>query len=217
MNTQSLPKTATMSKHLCRALLGMTALCAAWSAQAQSTYVSAMGFRSVVPAGWTSLTRDEVRKNAKLFDSGLASMRQANTDLVKQIETEIREGRIELLFAPQTNPAFRDNINVRSTPMNIPASTKAMESDCAQLPNQMSQMFGRPVQVYACRVENLPVGKAVYLDFDGASDGIRSLQYNIATKTPGTAIQITGTFTNGSLEQQRPVFEGFIRAMKMER
>lgn len=198
-----------------RSFLGLLVACGACAAQAQQPFISAMGFRSVVPDGWTSLTQDEVRKNAKLFDSGLASMKDANPDMLRQIEAEIRGGRIELLFAPPTDPAFRDNINVRGTPMEIPSSDKAMQKECESLPAQMQQMFGRPIKVYACRIENLPVGKAAYLDFDGATAGIRSVQYNIATKSPGTAIQITGTFTNASLEKQRPVFERFIRSMKM--
>jgi hypothetical protein len=203
-----------MKPFFCRALLGLACCFAAWSAQAQDTFVSAMGFRSVVPAGWTSLTQEEVRKNAQLFETGFAAMRQANPEMLKQIEGEIRGGRIELLFAPATNPAFRDNINVRSTPLIIPTNERALQAECATLPAQLQQLFGRPMKLYACRFEKTPMGRAVFLDFDGATEGIHSLQYNMPSKTPGTALQVTGTFSEESLEQQRTVFEGFVRAIK---
>lgn len=197
-----------------QALLVVIWLCAVGSVQAQQPFISAMGFRSVVPEGWISLTQDEVGKNAKLFDGGLAAMKGANPELLKQVEAEIRGGRIELLFAPMTDPAFRDNINVRQTALVFPSNEQAMQTVCQSMPAQLQQMIGRPIRVYSCRIQNLPVGKVSYFDFDGAVAGTRSVQYNVPSKT-GTSIQITGTFTNVSLEKQRPLLEGFIRSMKL--
>lgn len=186
---------------------------AAGCAQAQEVYVSALGFGSVVPVGWTSLNQEEVRKNAKLFETALASMKGADPALLRQIEGEVRGGRIELLFAPVGDPKFRDNINVRTAMMGMPATDKALRLACEGLPAQLQQAFGRPMKVYACRLETLAVGKSLYLEFDGAGENLRGMQYSIPHGGGNSVWQVTGTFTNASAEKQRPVFEGFVRGI----
>ncbi len=193
-------------------VLGVCWLTAGW-AQAQEVYVSALGFRTTVPSGWTTLNQDEVRKNAKLFETGLASMKGADPALLKQIEAEVRGGRIELLFAPMGDPQFRDNINVRTAAMAVPATDKALRLACDGLPAQLQQAFGRPMRVYACRFETLAVGKSLYLEFDGAGDNLRSTQYSIPQGSGNSVWQVTGTFTNASADKQRPVFEKFVRGI----
>jgi hypothetical protein len=88
--------------------------------------------------------------------------------------------------------------------------------DRNMLQTAFSKSFGRDITVYACSVVKVSSYDAIFMDFDGASRGTRSLQYQI-WKPSNDIIIMTLTTKNKTLEKLRDDFIAIIYSLKVDK
>ncbi len=175
---------------------------------------SSFGFDIQVPSNWLVLTRDEVRDNADLF-SGTA-LDGVDAGLVRSIQGDIEAGRLEMYFRKETESAdFTDNVNVRKNIDDTVLGPEVLKEVCPTLPSALEQAFGRKIALQECELRKRAGVDALYLEFDGAVEGTRSLQYQVP-RSPSVKLLITATTKLTTLEAVRAEFESMVASLRFE-
>lgn len=81
----------------------------------------------------------------------------------------------------------------RRSPARGESSPSELEQLCSTLPGALSTAFGREVGVHRCELAQVGGRRSVFLDFDGAVAGTRSLQYQVPA-SESVALAVTATF-----------------------
>jgi hypothetical protein len=173
---------------------------------------SSAGYRSSPPPGWLVLSREESKANPDLFDGAVDKLQIADAALARQIVDEIRSGKVEMLFAPTAAEGFRNNINLRKQVGANPQDATALKTACDELPGQIKQLAGRDLEVHRCEFRKLPTGQAMCVEFEGFAPRTRSVTCSLQ-RSPSVMLQVTGTFTESSLNEMRPLFETFVASI----
>lgn len=171
-------------------------------------FTSTFGFQADAPKGWLVLSREEIKNNPDLFDGVFDRLSLKDPAVVKQVKDEIQAGRIEYLFAPKA-VGFRDNVTFRKVVSPTPTNAPDLKTFCDELSGAVSKATGRATKVYSCRFEGVPAGKAAVVEFDGISQGTRSIQYEIPS-SPSVTLSITGTFKEDDLDAKRAVMTALV-------
>jgi len=171
---------------------------------------SPFGYSLDIPESWIPLTGNEIKDNPDLFDfdkvSGMSS------ELLAQVKPMILSGKAEFYFLPDTTLNFADNVNVTKLIGHVPTKDAEIEPLCKSLPQQLSTMFKHSISLYKCeirKVNNLP---GLYLEFDGATPGTRSLQYQVQ-KSKNVYLVITATVKNATYELIEAEFHSTINTI----
>jgi hypothetical protein len=161
------------------------------------------------------LTREELKENPDLFDFDKKSFGNIDKNLLKNIESQIKSGQVEFYFNQNTSDSsFADNINVIKQIGKIPENNTQLREVCNSAPKQLSSYFGREIKVYQCKLVNINNLKSLLLEFDGALEGTRNIQYQIE-KSPSVQILITGTCKNSVLDTIRKELNRIVLSIKM--
>lgn len=178
-------------------------------------YRSSFGFTVDLPSHWLVLTKQEVKDNPDLFDFSREAFPNVNKNLLEQIRGQVESGRIEYYLNQRTSDLeFSDNINVTKILAKIPTNRQELSELCDFLPAELSRLYGRKINLYACEFRKVGGLHTLYADFDGVVEGTRSLVYQIQ-KSPSVAIGITATCGNTNLKTIRKEFDEIVSSIKM--
>jgi hypothetical protein len=173
---------------------------------------SSAGYRSSPPPGWLVLSREESKANPDLFAGAVDKLQIASDELVSQFMEEIRAGKVEMLFAPTAAEGFRNNINLRKQVGANPKDAPDLKKACDELPQQLRQIAGRTMRVHRCEFRQFPTGQAMCVEMEGFAPRTRSVTCSLQ-RSPSVMLQVTGTFTESSLNEMRPLFETFVASI----
>lgn len=182
------------------------------------TYESQFGFSVDLPSHWNVVNMKNLKNNPeKYYSSHNDKLKNIDKSLLEKNKKEILEGKVEIYENLLTNyDNFYDNIYVQMDHGDV-RRLKAMEKaicDVNMLQAAFSRSFGRDVKVYACRVVKVSSYDAIYMDFDGASRGTRSIQYQI-WKPSNDIIIMTLTTKNKTLEKLRDDFTAIVYSLNV--
>jgi len=174
---------------------------------------SSFGFSINIPEDWTPLTADEIKNNPDLFD--MDKVKGLSPELLNQVKPMILSGKTEIFFMPDASSNFADNVNVIKQIGRAPASPKEIEPLCKSLPDQLTSMFKHPIKMYKCEIRNIDNTASLYLEFDGAIVGTRSMQYQIP-KSKNVHLVVTATVKNSTLGQMGDEFHAVMKTFKVK-
>lgn len=178
-------------------------------------YKSSFGFTADIPEHWLVLTKEELKENPDLFDFDKKRFGNVDKNLLKNIDSQIKSGQVEFYFNQKTSDSsFADNINVIKDIGKIPENNTQLRELCNLVPKQLSSYFGRKIRVYECKLVDISNLKSLFLEFDGVTEGTRSIQYQIQ-KSPSVKIIITATCKNSILDTIRKEFNRIVLSIKM--
>jgi hypothetical protein len=178
-------------------------------------YKSSFGFTVDIPEHWLVLTKEELKENPDLFDFDKKRFVNLDKDLLKSIDSKVKSGQVEFYFNQKTSDSsFADNINVIKQIGKIPENNTQLREVCNPAPKQFSSFFGREIKVYQCKLVDINDLKSLFLEYDGALEGTRTIQYLIQ-KSPGVQIMITATCKNSVLDTIRKEFNRIVLSIKM--
>ena len=177
-------------------------------------HTSSFGLTLTLPDGWTAYGKQEVKANPDLLNFDKPGLSKADPNLIRQIKAKVEAGQLEMFMHDGVgNDSLTDNVNIIKEAGAIPNTKEDLKKMCADLPGEFSSYFGHPVDLYQCDLTTVAGKDAMLIEFDGALQGSRSIQYQIESAA-GVTVIITGTFTNETLEQERSVFLGIVRSIK---
>ena len=198
------------------AMIGMGLILASSDAQA-GDYESSFGFSISVPEVWLVLTRTEVAKNADLFlgEESPSNLQVVPPAMREAVFQRIQAGQLEIFYRQEgIVGAFVDNVNIMTQAGRLPASSEQLGHICRVLPSEFSRVFGRPVGLDACEIRELVGLRALYLQFDGAIDGTKTMQYQVARGADETLI-LTATASNPNLTRMLGEFEKMVGSIRL--
>lgn len=156
-------------------------------------YESNYGFNINVPEHWLVLTPTELKENPDLFDFENTDFGNIDKNLLKQIIYKIKTGNIEIYFNQNTSDlTFSNNINILKQIGKMPTEAADVKKQCTELGTQLSQYFGRKINLYQCKTTTINNKTFFMSEFDCAMSGTRSIQYQFQ-KSPSVFIIITST------------------------
>ncbi len=153
----------------------------------------------------------------KYYSAHNDKSKNIDDSLSEKYKKEILKGKVEIYENLSTNyDNFTDNIYVQMDHGEM-KPLKAMEPaicNVSMLKAAFSRSFGRDVTIYACRVVKVSSYDAIYMDFDGAYRGTRSIQYQI-WKPSNDIIIMTLTTKNKTLNKLRDDFTAIIYSLSV--
>ena len=180
-------------------------------------YRSSFGFGISVPDSYLVLTRDEVRKHADLFleAEGQSRFEAIPRSMREAVYERVTRGQLEIFYRTEdVDFAFVDNVNVMRQRAALPRDESQLREVCRLLPGEFSRMFGRPIGLDGCEMRSVAGRRALYLSFDGAMPGTKTLQYQIE-QDRGDMLVLTATATNASVARMLGEFEGMVASIRV--
>ena len=195
------------------------ALSAIWLTTVHAgTYESELGFRIDLPSHWEIINKKTLKNKPE--ESSHAQddkLKHIEESLLDKNKKELLAGKAEIyenVSAQYDN--FNDNIYVQRGHGEV-KPLKALEKQICNvqlLQAAFSRSFGRAVNVYSCKVVKVSSYDAIFLDFDGAPPGTRSLRYQI-WKPSNDIIILTLTTKNKKLAILREEFTAIIYSFEV--
>jgi hypothetical protein len=197
------------------ALLVAFAGAAAGSASARE-YASGFHFRISVPDTWLVLTRAEVAENADVFlgRAGAGELAFIPAAMRRRVYDHVMAGQLEVFYRRGSALGeFVDNVNVLVQHARLPTRPDQVADVCALLPGELSRVFGRPISMDVCTMRERVGRRALYLEFDGALEGTKSMQYQLPHGRDETLI-VTATALSEKLPRMQDEFEAMIASIR---
>jgi hypothetical protein len=180
-------------------------------------YRSGFGVGISVPESYLVLSRDELERNADFFIEGDSqdSPEAVPLSLRRDLFESVRSGQLEILYrTDDVDPDFVDNVNIVQKRVDLPSDESELNRICQLLPVEFSRLFGRPIGMDGCEMRFVGARPALYLAFDGAMPGTKTLQYQIR-KAPGQTLIMTATAAASNLTRMLGEFEKMVTSMRM--
>jgi len=188
------------------------ALVLAASGAVAGEYASGFGFGITVPDVYLVLTAEEVTTNAELFldESG----GDVPLGMRREVFDRVRAGEIEIFYRTEdVDPNFVDNVNVMVQRAHIPSSAAELDEICRLLPVEFSRMFGRPIGLDECELRAVAGRPSLYLAFDGALAGTKTLQYQVQ-RSPQETLILTATANVDNVTRMLGEFEAMVTSIR---
>jgi len=195
----------------------LAALVIAASPARAGDYLSGFGFGISVPDEYLVLTQDEVQKNAGVFleDDGDDRMREVSSTMRRVVYDRVEAGQLEIFYRTEGGDiAFVDNVNVMMQKAQLPANARQLQEICQILPEEFSRLFGRPIGMENCEMRAIAGRSALYLAFDGALLGTKTLQYQIQ-RSDGMMLILTATSTENNIPRMLGEFEVMVSSIRV--
>ncbi len=188
-----------------RGIVFLTVIAIGTASAHAGTYESGFGFTVDLPSHWHVMNRESLKGNP----SQTGSLQGIDKNVLKKNKPAIADGKAELYYDD-----LYDLIYVQRDRGGMKPYKTLEKHICNKklLQKTLSKSFGRPVHIYACRVVRVSNYDAVYMDFDGAQPGTRSLQYQIWKPANDTVI-LTLTARNKNLPKLRDEFTAMIYSL----
>jgi hypothetical protein len=196
------------------ALFLVAGLCA--SAAIAEDYRSGFGFGITVPDVYLVLTADEVTNNAELFldDEAGDAYGGVPSALRREVFQRVQNGEIEIFYRTEgVDFDFVDNVNVMVQRAMIPKTGSQLKEVCRILPGEFSRMFGRPIALDDCELRAVAGRRSLYLAFDGALVGTKTLQYQVEHANGDTLI-LTATAKTANMPRMLGEFEAMVASIR---
>ena len=196
---------------------GLAVLVIAASPARAGDYLSGFGFGISVPDEYLVLTQDEVQKNAGVFleDDGDDRMREVSSTMRRGVYDRVEAGQLEIFYRTEgVDIAFVDNVNVMMQKAQLPANARQLQEICQILPEEFSRLFGRPIGMENCEMRAIAGRSALYLAFDGALLGTKTLQYQIQ-RSDGMMLILTATSTENNIPRMLGEFEVMVSSIRV--
>ena len=181
-------------------------------------YRSGFGFAISVPDVWLVLTRGEVAEHADIFldvddNTALAAI---PVEMRRVVFERIQRGELEIFYRREEFAgAFIDNINIMQQGSPLPSSRARLDAVCRLLPEEFSRAFGRPIAMDRCEIRELLGSPALYLQFDGALLGTKTMQYQLEQGSDRTLV-ITATSVAPNLTRMLSEFEAMVASIRLD-
>ena len=181
-------------------------------------YRSGFGFGISVPEVWLVLTQGEVAEHADIFldvdeNTTLAAI---PIELRRVVFERIQSGELEIFYRREESAgAFIDNINIMRQGSPLPTSRAQLNAICQLLPGEFSRVFGRPIVMDSCEMRELVGKPALYLQFDGALRGTKTMQYQLEQSSDRTLV-ITATAIVPNLTRMLGEFEAMVASIRLD-
>ena len=180
-------------------------------------YQSGFGIGLSVPDAYLVLTREAVQENAALFleESGETRFHRIPGVTRRAVYDRVRSGEVEIFYRTEgVGFDFVDNVNVMRQSARLPQDEGQLSEVCRLLPIEFSRVFGRPVSLDGCELRAVAGRRALYLAFDGAVPGTRTLQYQIE-RSQGETLVITATAAIDNISRMMGEFEQIVASIRM--
>ncbi len=188
------------------------------STAAAGDYRSGFGFGITVPDVYLVLTAEEVARKADLFlseDTG-ASYGGIPSGLRHEVFQRVQSGEIEIFYRTEgVDFDFVDNVNVMVQRALIPNSESQLDEVCRVLPGEFSRMFGRPISLDDCELRAVAGRRSLYLAFDGALVGTKTLQYQVQ-RGNGQTLILTATSKVAHVPRMLSEFEAMVASIRSD-
>ena len=191
-------------------------LCSLAGAVAAGDYRSGFGFGITVPDAYLVLTAEEVASSADVFldeeaDDAYGGIPSA---VRREIFQRVQSGEIEIFYRTEdVDFDFVDNVNVMVQKALIPSSDAQLAEVCRILPGEFSRMFGRPVGLDDCELRAVAGRPSLYLAFDGALAGTKTLQYQVQ-RSGGETLILTATAKTANMPRMQSEFEAMVASIR---
>lgn len=209
------PQVPVLLRALTRTLSLATAFVLANPAFA-GEYASGFGFGISVPEHYLVLNREEIAKSATEFldASGDDSIDALPSELLERVFARVQAGEIEVLYrTKEVDASFIDNVNIMTQRARIPRDARQLQDVCDVLPGEFSKLFGRLVALDGCELRVVGDRPALYLEFDGAMPGTKTVQYQIQRRPQETLI-LTATARASHLPRMLGEFESMVTSIR---
>ena len=179
-------------------------------------HLSGFGFVISVPDVYLVLTRDEVQRNAAFFlePGDAAGLEKIPGTMRQEVYERVEAGELEIFYRTAGfGHSFVDNVNVMIQQAELPGGPRQLEVVCRLLPGEFSRLFGRPVGLDGCEMRSVAGLPALYLLFDGALPGTKTLQYQIQRRAGETLI-LTATAADTNISRMMGEFESMVSSIR---
>jgi hypothetical protein len=133
----------------------------------------------------------------------------------RAIYDRVQAGELEIFYRREGVPGdFIDNVNVLIQAADLPSTPDQISEICQILPTEFSRVFGRPIAMDVCEIRERISRRSLYLEFDGAIPGTKTLQYQIQRSQKMTLI-LTATVVTEHLPRMMDEFEEMIASIRL--
>lgn len=137
-------------------------------------------------------------------------------EMRREVFQRIQDGELEIFYRREgQSGTFIDNVNLMLQLTALPESKEQLDSVCAVLPSEFSRVFGRPVGLDSCEVRDMVGRRALYLQFDGAVAGTKTMQYQIQ-RAPNVTLVLTATASNANVARMLSEFEAMVSSIRFD-
>jgi len=186
-----------------------------WTPMAGAQSQAGLGYRVDLPEGWHALDQQYIRSDATLLPAAVENAdkgpwKSADKQMLGNVKEMVSSGDVDYYINPDYPGSI---ISVTRTGGDLPATKAEVTKLCQALPDELSKMVGRSVQVYECRNEAVGSANALFVTADGYSEGSKSHLYEIQ-RTPGQILVFTATCQDQSCAAMHEELTKFVRSVR---
>ncbi len=179
---------------------------------------SGFGFGISVPEVWLVLTRAQVAEHSNLFlEADGSEVLEAIPEAVRRVVfRRIEKGELEIFYRREGHVGgFVDNVNIMRQRSPLPESEDQLRAVCELLPGEFSRVFGRPIAMDVCELRERLDRRALYLQFDGAIPGTKTMQYQVEQDGDQTLV-LTATSAAQNVVRMLGEFESMLASIRLD-
>ena len=181
------------------------------------TYHSDMGYTITVPAGWTILSKENVRNKPEAIDAAIkgAGKDQDFSAMPEKVVSKVKEllvgGKVDYYYSPDQ----KFSISVYRGPGEIPGSEFNQVEMCSTMSNELSKQAERKVNVYDCRNKIVDGRRAFYMVADDHWQGHKNIQY-LFQKNNNEVLLFTASSQTKNFDDMKGEFENVMASIKID-
>ena len=131
-----------------------------------------------------------------------------------EVFARVQRGEIEIFYRTEgVDFDFVENVNVMVQRARIPTNQAQLDEICNVLPEEFSRMFGRPIGLDDCELRAVAGRPSLYLAFDGALAGTKTLQYQVQ-RSPSETLILTATSNAANVTRMLGEFESMVTSIR---
>ena len=185
-------------------------------------YRSGFGFEISVPDVWLVLTHGEVAEDPSgqveffLEADGTSAFDMIPPEMREAVLDRVQGGDLEIFYRRgERNSSFLESVNIMRQASPLPGSREEVSLVCEILPGEFSRVFGRPIAMEACEMREIMGQRALYLQFEGAIEGTKTMQYQLEQSDDITLV-LTAVATETNLARMLGEFESMVASIRLD-
>lgn len=185
-------------------------------------YRSGFGFEISVPDVWLVLTHGAVAEDPNgeveffLEADGTSAFDMIPPEMRESVLDRVQEGDLEIFYRrAERSSSFLESVNIMRQASPLPGSREEVSLVCEILPGEFSRVFGRPIAMEACEMREIMGQRALYLQFEGAIEGTKTMQYQLEQSDDITLV-LTAVATESNLSRMLGEFESMVASIRLD-